>query len=607
MPKSSPAGFRAETLSRPENVAVYAAAKNFTIGKARKGIPVTSTTSTGEEWQDTGWDFYDTIGEYRYAVDWVGNLLSRATLHVVENGDATDNQLAVDVMASLFGGEDGQAEMLRSLGIHYTVAGEAYVIGVDQQDEDEWFVIASTEIKRDGSGNFGVKGMGLEITDGGSLVMRLWRAHPRKPWKANSPTRAVLPILAELEKLTQHVAAQLDSRLAGAGLLLVPSEMTFPQMPTSLPAADPDAPPTAGTTTDGAQGFVNMLIDVMSRAIGDRADASAYVPIVLQIAGEYLEKVQHLKFWSELDEQAIELRKEAIGRLALGMDMPPEVLTGTADVNHWGAWQIDEASIKSHSEPLLKAITSALTQGYLRPVLEAEGMSREEAMAFSIKADTSQLRMRPNRSKESIELFEHGEVSASTMRRENGFDETDAPDDAERREWLIRKVASGSATPEMVVEALRLLGIAIVAAPESDEPNEARPNPSLLEHPDEGLPPEEASVSADVVAASEVMVHWALQRAGNRLKTRLGPKVKDIDVPAHELYLRMPELSSTEISTLLDDAWTCPIAPELNVDPVRLVQTLDQYAATLLGLRKPHDRTLLRMHLAAALDRADAP
>lgn len=596
MPKS-PAGYRSETLSRPENVAVYAAAKNFTIGKARKGIPVTSQTSTGEEWQDTAWDFYDTIGEYRYAVDWVGNLLSRARLHVVENGETTTNQLALDVMTSLFGGPDGQAEMLRSLGIHYTVAGEGYVVGVDQKDEDEWFVIASTEIKRDGSGNFAVKGLNLEITDGGALVVRLWRAHPRKPWKANSPSRAVLPILSELEKLTMHVAAQLDSRLAGAGLLLVPSEMTFPQMPTSRPDG---AETTSGPAPTGAQGFIDMLIDVMSTAIGNRADASAYVPIVLQIAGEYLEKVQHLKFWSELDEQAIELRKEAIGRLALGMDMPPEVLTGTADVNHWGAWQIDEASIKSHSEPLLKAITSALTEGYLRPVLEAEGMSREAAQAFSIAADTSQLRMRPNRSKEAIELYEHGELKAETMRRENGFDENDAPDDTERREWLIRKVASGSATPEMVTEALRLLGIAIVTEPES-ETREARPDPSLLEHPNEGMPEED--VPADVVAASEVMVHWALQRAGNRLKARLGPRAKELSAPAHELYLRMPTLKPDEVTALLEDAWACPVSPELAVDPERLIQTLDQYTATLLSLRKPHDRALLRTHLGAAMER----
>ena len=127
MPKS-PSGFRSEVLARPENIAVYAAAKNFTIGKARKGVPVTSEKQAGEEWQETGWDFYDTIGEYRYAVDWVGNLLSRATLHALKDGKTTTDALPTEVVSALFGGQDGQSEMLRALGIHYTVAGEASAI-----------------------------------------------------------------------------------------------------------------------------------------------------------------------------------------------------------------------------------------------------------------------------------------------------------------------------------------------------------------------------------------------------------------------------------------------------------------------------------------------
>ena len=53
-----------------------------------------------------------------------------------------------------------------------------------------------------------------------------------------------------------------------------------------------------------------------------------------------------MTFWTQLDEHAIELRSEAIRRLGLGMDMPPEVLQGSADSNHWAAWQADEAAIK---------------------------------------------------------------------------------------------------------------------------------------------------------------------------------------------------------------------------------------------------------------------
>ena len=37
----------------------------------------------------------------------------------------------------------------------------------------------------------------------------------------DSPVRAALPILRELVGLTQHVSAQIDSRLAGAGMLVM--------------------------------------------------------------------------------------------------------------------------------------------------------------------------------------------------------------------------------------------------------------------------------------------------------------------------------------------------------------------------------------------------
>ena len=590
MPKS-PTGFRSEVLVQPERMAIYAAAKNFTIGKARRGVAVTSSTAAGEEWQNTGWDFYDTIGEYRYAVDWVGNLLSRATLYVTKDGKRTEESSVTEVAQALFGGPDGQAEMLRSLGIHYTVAGEAYVIGVDMEDQDDWFVIASTEIKRSGDNRFSVQGLDLEIAEGDSLVMRLWRAHPRKPWKSNAPTRAVLPILAEIEKLTMHVAAQLDSRLAGAGLLLLPSEMTFPQMPTTQTAPTEDDEDSTAPAPTGAQAFVNMLIEVMSKAIGDRSDASALVPVVLQVAGEYLEKVQHLKFWSDLDEKAIELRKEAISRLALGMDMPPEILTGTAEINHWGAWQVDESSIKSHSEPLLKAITSALTVGYLRPVLEAEGMDRDEAATYAIAADTTQLRMRPNRSRESQELFEKGEIKAATMRLENGFTEDDAPDDAERKLWMLRQIVSGasSASPEQLSQALQLLGLQIVSVEEVEaEARGPRETPSLEDHPDRN-PPEE------VVTAAEVMVYRALERAGNRLKVRLAGKTNG--TPAHELYLKMPQLTAAEVDALLEDAWASTEWATLPCGSAELEQVLNRYTHMLIALRKPHDRALLSLNL----------
>lgn len=577
MPRSP---FRSEVLATP-TPALYAAAKHYKVGKSSK----TGTgKDSGEAWQSSCWDYYDMVGEYRYAVNWVGNLLSRARLTILHNGKAVaDDENANAALQSLFGGPSGQSEMFRQLGIHFTVAGEAFIVGVDGASEEDWYVVAATEVHR-GNGQTSIWG---ERIDGDHLLLRLWRPHPRKFKKSDAPSRSVIPILSEINQLTKHVAAQIDSRLAGAGLLLLPSEISFPtRTKTEGTGADE-----VTSEVDGAQGFIDELIEVMSTAIANREDASALVPIVLQVAGEYLDKVQHLTFWSDLDEHAIELRTEAIRRLSLGMDMPPEVLTGTGDMNHWGAWQVDESAIKSHSEPLLAVITSSLTTGYLRPYLEAAGMDAETADEYEFGVDTAALRMRPNRSKEAVELYDRGELSGEAMRRENGFNEDDDMRKSELKEWFVRKVAGGSTTPELVAAALTELGIQleITAAPEV-VPTEERPARSLDEHPVRELPDE-----TPLLAAAEQMVFRALERAGNRLKTKVGTKFSG--TPAADLYLRMPKLSHGEIEGLLTDAWTSVGRFDYGVSADRLTESLEQYAKTLISMRKEYDRDDLRAHL----------
>jgi len=598
MPRGTP--FRSEVLAVPATGFV-AAARNFTIGKANRNWSGKGGRSAGEEWQNAAWDFYDSIGEYRYGVDWVGNLLSKATLYVTgPDGEPSKDERVIEAMAALFGGPEGQAEMLRMLGIQFTVAGEAFIVGLDADGEDDWFVIAATEITRKGGTTFSI-GTGsdkIEADTADSMVIRIWRPHPRKPKVSTSPSRAVLPILSEIERLTMHVAAQLESRLTSAGLLILPSQFSFPTLPSrKMNAEDPDVAPVASQVANPAQAFADLLVEIASIAIDDPSDASAKVPIVTQVDGEYIDKVQFLKFWTDLDQHAIELRQEAIRRLGLGMDMPPEILSGTADVNHWGQWAIDEAAIKSHSEPLLKVITSSLTVGYLRPVLESLEMDPEEVKGFSIAADTADLRLRPNRSKEAMELYDRGVLSKEAVVRENGFDETDVMGDVERTEWLTVKLAEGQTTPELVAQGLTLLGVPVTAPAEpAEETHEQRPTPTKRLHPVTG-PPSDGEVPEELVAGSEILVFRALERAGNRLKNRVNGHIP-AKTTAAKLYMRLPALSEAEIAAVLEDAWTCVDDFGLPSDTDTLVRTLDSYTRTIMTLRKPPDRELLREHLA---------
>ena len=330
-------------------------------------------------------------------------------------------------------------------------------------------------------------------------------------------------------------------------------------------------------------------MQTMMTAIKNREDASALVPILLQANGEYLDKVRHLTFSTPLDEQAIELRKEAIRRLALGMDMPPEVLTGTGEVNHWGAWQIEDASIKAHTEPLLQIIVSSLTEGYLWPYLEATGMDAEEVRQYGFAADTALMRLRPDRSKEALELYDRGVLSDVSLLTENGFQPNDAMDDKQRRDFFTRKVAGGQTTPELVAAALALLGVALpVEAIRVQENTHPQPDREGVEGqreiPD---PTARRHRRTEEAAIAEVIVFRALERAGNRIKSKYKEHISmgAESVPPHTLYRFTQSLQPDQVDDILMDAWSCLAAlPPISIPAA----TMDRYVRFLFANNLPH-------------------
>ena len=171
-----------------------------------------------QEWQKEAWRFYDITGELRFAANWMANVLSRADLNAATRnlqgeivGPASPK--AVAAMAALFAGSEGQAAMLSALGLHLTVAGEAYIVGrtiaatEGRPATEKWEVIGVQEIRNSGSNwsiNYGSGQKSVDLTKD-DVVIRVWRPHPRNRIEADSPVRALLPILTELEYLTRHI------------------------------------------------------------------------------------------------------------------------------------------------------------------------------------------------------------------------------------------------------------------------------------------------------------------------------------------------------------------------------------------------------------------
>lgn len=531
-----------------------------------------------EAWQAQAWEHYDCCGELRYGTNWFANSLSQARLfagRLQDDGSIKRHESgpAKDALDALFSNDKTQATLLKAMAPHYFVGGEWYLVGRENPEDptgaDIWEVLSPTEISVQGSKWTIDHGDGVRITlTNDDFITRMWNPHPRRHSDPDSPVRAVLDVLSEIMLLTRHIAAQVRSRLAGAGLLLLPSEMSF------------TPPANAEGDVTGEDEFIQTLYDAMQAAIDDPGDPSALVPIVVQAAGEHLNAAQHMTFWSSLDEQAVSQRESAIKRLALGLDLPPEVLTGTGEMNHWGAWAVDEATVKSHLEPALDVICASLTTGFLQAM---PGVDPMDVVAW----DTSSLRLRPNRSKEALELYDRGELKPVSLRRETGFDESDAPSDDERKQWLLQKVASGSATPEQVEAALRLLGVNIVTQSEG-ETREARPDPSLIEHPEQGPPDTADDLPPGLVSACDVLCMRALERAGNRIKGKF--KVSPPNVDAVDLYRFVTAPVETH-GELMNDAWGMverAVTP-YGKHPASVQAALDTYVRDLLLTQREHE------------------
>jgi hypothetical protein len=529
-----------------------------------------------QDWQAECYRHYSICGEARFAAKFFGHAVSRASLFAAEVVDGTPREIGVgpasDALDALFNGRDGQTQMLDSLGTHLTIAGEAYLVGRQVENIDTWEIISCLEMQVAGTAwqiNYGSGIPVVPLTED-DVVIRIWLPSPAHRIEADSPFRALLPILSEIEWLTRHVFAQITSRLAGSGILIMPQGMTFPPPPeqVTVDGTEPAQP------ANDADAFMATLADAMMTPIEDPSSPSAVVPIVITAPDDTIDKPRLLTFWSELDSASMGMRNEAIRRFALGMDLPPEQVlgmsgtasgaTGSGTISHWGAWQVEESTIKLHIEPMLDVIVNALTVGY----------------------HSTALRLRPDRSKEAFELYDRGLISADALRRENGFDDDDTPNSDQFKTWLLIKVASGSATPEQVQAALGVLGVDLgqIALPEA-VPRETRPDPTLEEHPSRPRTPEENGL----VAAAEALVYRALERAGNRLRQNVA---KPPGVPSYETHIYVKANGTAD--QLLADAWSC--APQVLAgiaDPQVVVPVLSSYCASLLKEQSPHRRERL--------------
>lgn len=445
--------------------------------------------TTHDRWQRDAWRLFDVTPELSYVSRFEANTISRAGLVAAKLPDNPEEKPeiiteksdpAAMAMSDFLGGRVNQAQEIARISTHLMVAGLSYIVMYDDDETGQrvWMVLSNEEVSWTGAHwKMRINGEDVRRNAEDTLVIRIWTPHGRNRWQPDSPVRHLLPVLSELEALTKHVGATVDSRLAGAGLLIVPQEMTFPHNPDEVP--------------EGEDPFVWSLIEAMSTAIESRDSASSLVPLVLKVPQEVVDKVQHIQFSTDLDDQTRELRDEAIRRVALGVDFPPEILLGLSDVSHWTAWAVEDSSIKLHIEPKLQVICHAATVGYLQPYLKTLGVPDWDR--YICWYDITQVKLRPNRAADAQELHDDLLITDEARLRAAGFDASEKPTGEVFRDQLLRKIVTEA--PQLGLNLLPLLGIDPVIYEREDDiiPGSRDYEPRNPKDPPQGDPVSEAT------------------------------------------------------------------------------------------------------------------
>jgi len=569
---------------------------------------------TDEAWQRQAWDFYDTNPQLHNAVDYIGAAASMIRIYVAEvdeNGvrqGEVDNDDEIGALAeTLFGGPANKAEMLRGIAESLTVAGECYIIGKARRGgmSDQWWVAAPGEVRKNGDVVYVNMGRAQreEINPGSDIVIRTWTPHPRRAYLADSPVRALLGLLFEMEQMQMFIRAQMNSRIANATILPVPSTLAVPKGDNQAVATDD---------------IYQQLFEVITSNLEGKGTAAQVAPILWQMPLAELTAmsgVQPIRFDSPLSDQAIELRKEQQQKLAIGMNVPVEIQLGGQEMNHWSIWWAGEEFIVKTMQPLFNRIVDALTTAYLVGALKSLG---KDPKRFTYWYDTAPLANSANKLADALNLYNANPpiVSADTVRREGGYNDSDAPTSAEITERFIKELLLRDPTLFAITAVREEIGIDIDTAVPELAPG--APPPPVPGHvptaPEPGSQPNQPAVTdggeliasavppptAVSIAANGLVVR-ALELAGKRLLT---PTHRGVfgTTPPHLLHTKILVGSSAHAETLLAGAWDqweyyfagIP-APRKQLQPV-----LHSYAKGLLTNRIEHSPTLLAAMLQEA-------
>jgi hypothetical protein len=427
--------------------------RNALTASAERSTNKTSSQyrSLIQPWQQDAFRFYNTLGVIWYAAQFYARLSKLRIYAGVrddqgEISEVGETDPASELLARVQDpGGGGYSGLIASYGRLRFLTGEGYLTVTTLDGEEQWEFLSCNELRaQPGGGYVRYKAPSLNpeqlvnapdedfepLDEKQAVVWRIWNRSPEFSFLADSPMRGVLDDCEDLLLLQLAVKARAKSRTAGAGILYVPEELSFAS-PDGLNEEDPAQDP-----------FQTRLQQVMIAPIQDPGQASAVVPAVIrgpaQIGGiNAKDALFHLQIHDPLQTYPEEgLRSECIKRIATGLDMPPEILLGVSDSNHWSAWQIDDSTWSAHLQPVAQQFVKNLAAAYLRPAAKKLGLANWDALVVGY--DAAEIINHPDRTKDAKDLWDRGAIGYITLRDSAGFDDEAAQTPEEHQEYLAR-------------------------------------------------------------------------------------------------------------------------------------------------------------------------
>lgn len=493
---------------------MVASAEKIDLKKPETTAGVLTTNRPWSEWQGEAWEYYDAIGEIKYAFGLLGAVMSRIRIYAALNIDPdavpastvairrrsagqTDEETATDVrdlmtppddvtdevmdymeqlVRDLASGRGGMPGLLRSFALNISVAGEVYLTKIDGR----WQFRSTEEIRiRDAdrvallrtmrslvSTSTGV--MGERELPEGTYIGRIWRAHPRFSGEPDSSMLGLREMCDELLTLQRLVRTLARSKM-NAGMVFVPDTIT---------SASSSAGEDIENEEAEADAFEQEFNQAMIVPATDETSAGTVAPMLARGPADDGDKIKYITFDRKTDRELVDRLDRTLERILQGIDIPKDVVTGLANVKYSNAINIDESLYKAHVEPMALLLVDSLTSIFLIPALKAKfpDLSDESLEKIVVWYDPTEVVTKPDPADAADRLHSKFALSDDALRRAHGFADTDAPDQDE----IANRLAKEKTTipPEIAAELIKyLLPDVFKKAQESNVANAATPMP----------------------------------------------------------------------------------------------------------------------------------